>query len=622
MFDILLEIAYVPTTTNNRYQATKDLVEAGSLDIETLRSHVRKIIRVKWKLGLFHNPYLSEATDPFRFIEEHKEIALEAARKSIVLLKNANSTLPLKPAAQQIEKIALIGPFADTLNYGDYSGTWGEYPAEKGSTIRQSLLKYLAPQTGVDLVTSWGANSFEFNAQHVIPAYLLSANGTKGGLLATYFGDTDFKEPMVQKIEVPALDWGIYPPPGLPSNNFSAIWEGTLESPVDVEVDGWIGVAVGPNTTAKLFVDGELTAAQYSSRHSSIMANIMPYTYIQANSTRAPSVGVPFTFRKGARHHIRIEYQAYNMYKRVENLSSLNSQVLLFWNLVSRNGDAIDQAVQLAQTADVVVLAVGASWNSDGESGDRATLGLAPSQDALARSIFALGKPVVTILEGGRPFAIPEWYDASAAVLSAFFPGQAGGQAIADVLFGKFNPGGRLPLSVPRHVGQIPVYYNYKPSAHLAKYVDTESMPYYPFGYGLSFTTFSVTRFGTSVSSSSESTQTQNDPVQFACGDIVTFSANVVNTGESAGSYVAQVYLLGRVSEVVQPVKQLVAFSRVYLEPGEEVIVKMELEVDRYLQILNRQYEWELEKGMYTFALLDHGVSLADTSRNVTLQVV
>ena len=485
------------------------------------------------------------------------------------------------------------------------------------------MVNYLeAFQTKVRLTSTWGANSFEYNAQYVIPPYLLSWNGTPGGLLATYYADTNFKVPLMEKIESPALDWGIYPPPGLPSNNFSATWEGTLQSPTDIDVDGWIGLAVGPNTTARLFIDGQLVTARGYSVQGNIMSNIMPFTYTQANHTSPPNGGAPFTFRQGATYHIRIEYQAFNMRKKTANFGSLNSQLLLFWNLVSRTDNPVDQAVQLARNSDLIILAVGANWNSDGENGDRATLGLAPSQDALAKAVFALGKPVVLVLEGGRPFAIPEWYSASAAVLSTFFPGQSGGQAIADVLFGTFNPGGRLPVSVPRHVGQLPVYYNYKPSAHAAKYVDAESTPAFPFGYGLSYSTFKVWEFSASMKKAGSATASSINSSYFGAGDIITFSVDIFNEGPISGSYVAQVYLLGRVSAIVQPVKQLVAFTRVYLDSGSKTTATMELEVNRYLPIVNRSYQWELERGEYTFSVLEHGGVTARSMGNITLTCI
>lgn len=615
--------------------ATRELVANGSLAVPTLQSHVRSVLRVKWDLGLFDDPFVPPTADPVQTARDHEALALEAAQRSIVLLENRNSTLPLRPAEQGLSRIALIGPFGDTLNYGDYSGQWGEYPAGRASTIRQAMLAHGKDASApFELVSSWGANTWEYNAQYVVPPYLLSApNGTSGGLRATYFADVNFSRPLVTTMEAPALDWGIYPPPGLPSNNFSAVWEGVLASPVDVDVDGWIGVAVGPNTTCRLFVDGELVSAWGFplTAAGNIMGNIEQFTYTQANGSLPPQGAEPFTFRKGAAHDVRIEYQALNLHRKVENVVSLNSQLLLFWNLVSRDpaSDPVAQAVEVARSADVVVLAVGAAWNSDGESGDRATLGLAPGQDALARAVYDLGRPVVLVLQGGRPFAVPELYARSAAVLSAWFPGQGGGRAVADVLLGRASPGGRMPVSVPRHVGQVPINYNYKSLGRKIKYLDVDSQPCYPFGYGLSYTTFEVSGFSASSSSRSRSSSDGGEDEHedehentFTSGDTITFSATVRNAGAAAGSYVAQVYLLARVSSTVQPVRQLVAFRRVDLGPGEAAAVAMELEVDRHLRVVDRWERWALEGGDYTFALLEHGGDDAAAGANVTMRCV
>lgn len=607
--------------------ATKDLVANGSLELSTLQSRVQSVLGVKWDLGLFDDPFVSPAVEPVRIVENHKNLTLEAAQKSIVLLENRNATLPLRPKEQNIKTIALVGPFTDILNYGDYSGQWGEYPATSAKTIRQAILSYSQESDShFNLVSSWGSNTWEYNAQHVIPPYLLSSpNGTTGGLQATYYADTNFSEPLVTKLEIPALDWGIYPPPSLPSNNFSATWEGTLTSPVDTDVDGWIGIAVGANSTYKLYVDGELITSWGFplTAESTILGNIQQFTYTQANSTLPPEGSAPFTFQRGQTYKIRIEFQAFNLYKKIENVSSLNSQLLLFWNLVSGNpaNDAVSQAVSAAESADVIVLAVGAAWNSDGESGDRATLGLAPSQDELAKAIYALGKPVILVLQGGRPFAIPDYYNQSAAVLSAWFPGQSGGQAIADVLFGRANPGGRLPVSVPKHVGQVPINYNYKSLGRKIKYLDVDSQPAYPFGYGLSYADFQI--LGLEASSTpAQASDRSSTPTTFTSGDTINFSVSIKNNGTVDGSYVTQVYLLGRFSSIVQPVKQLVAFQRVYLAAGEERTINMDLDVDRYLTIINRWDEWELEKGEYTFAVLEHGGDAADTGLNVTMKSV
>jgi hypothetical protein len=579
-----------------------------------------RILGVKYDLGLFEDPYIPESIDPYALTEQHVPLALEAAYKSIVLSENKNNTLPLQLNNNAPEKIALIGPFSDIVNYGDYSGQFGAYPVAHSSTIRQGIHDNLASaNSSTKLVSAMGANTWLYNAQYPVPRYLLATkNGTTGGLSATYYADTNFSQPLVQKKEVPVRDWGLYPPPGLPSNNFSVVWEGEVTVPVDIETDGWLGVAIGPNTTARLFVDGTLLVdiPITTELTGNILSNIPGYSYTLVNSTASPPGSANFTFVPGAKHKVRLEYQTWNLYVKIENESSLNSQVLFFWNLVDRISP-VEKAVAVAKDADVIVLTLGANWNSDGENGDRATMDLSPKQTELAEAIYALDKPVVLVLEGGRPFAIPDYYNRSAAVLNSYFGGQSGGQAIADVLFGLFNPGGRLPLTIPRSVGQMPVYYNYKATTHAAQYVDMESTPAYSFGYGLSYTNFSVSGFMASTSSAGNGT-TGNST--FSANDTITFSLTIKNTGIYSGSYVPQVYLLQRVSQITQPVKQLVAFSRVYLHPGEETRLSMDVEVDRYLKILNRRYEWEVEKGFYTFALAEDGGPFADTSLNVTLR--
>ncbi|OQE23653.1 hypothetical protein PENSTE_c008G07139 [Penicillium steckii] len=597
--------------------ATTSLVANGTLTMERLRSLVKRVVGVKYDLGLFEDPYIPETIESQSLTESHVSLTLEAAQKSIVLLENKNSTLPINPTEQNIQKVALIGPFADTFNYGDYSGQWGGYPVKNASTLREGLSEHLAAHfPSTKLATSWGANSWTYNGQYNIPPYLLSANGTSGGLLATYYADTDFSDARYEKLETPSLDWGLYPPNGLPSNNFSVAWEGTLHVPVEYDTQGWLGVAVYANTSAKLYVDGKLQVAVEPTPSGNILSNIPGLSYTSVNGTMAPPGSSMFLFKKCASHQVRVEYQAWSYVQKIENQNSLNAQVLLFWNLVDRV-DPINQAVKVASESDLIVLAMGANWNSDGESGDRSTLGLSSNQTELADAIFALGKPVVLVLQGGRPFAIPKYYAKSAAVLNTFFLGQSGGKAISDALFGVISPGGRVPISVPYSVGSLPAFYNYKPSVP-RDYTDIPYKSIYPFGYGLSYTNFSTSDFH--VSAVSEMPEPHKS--EFNGNSIITFSVKIRNVGRFAGSYVAQVYVLGRISSIVRPVKQLVAFQRVYLSPDEVTTVEMTLDVSRYMMVLDREYKWIVETGEYTFALLENGGSEVDTSRNITLNCV
>lgn len=613
----------IPSRTgiNAGVQTTKTLVLEGKLSIETLRSHVRRIIKLKEDVGLFAGPYIPAHIDPVSIVESHRDLALEAAVKSVVLLKNDDKLLPLD---QRKKHIALVGPFVDTLNFGGYSGVLGQEPAQLATTLRQGMLKNLLEDdvksnSTVSVKSAWGANSWNYENQYAIPPYLLSHNGVPGGLMATYFEDLDFKSPRANRQETPALDWGLYPPQGLPSNNFSAVWEGQLESPVDTEILGTIGVATGSDSTVRLLIDDKQLSSHGSAAQGNMLPNILPYAFTQVNGTQPPPNGVQFLFKPGATYRIRIEYQTVHKHRLIANEGSVNSQVLLWWNLVPRDKDPVSQAIAVARDADVIVLALGSAWNSDGENSDSSMLALSTEQERLANAILELGKPVVLSVSGGRPLAIPHLYAQATAVLLTYYGGQAGGQAVADILTGKFNPGGRLPISIPRHVGQLPVFYNMKPSSKLADYNDDVSGAVYPFGYGLSYTNFSLLSFAISQPSSSSR---QLSVGQFSKGEELSFAVTVANTGSMAGSYVVQVYLLGRVSQVTQPVRQLMAFKRVYVAAKQNATVTLQVDVDRYLKILNRQGQWELEKGNYTFSILDHSGVDGATGKNLTLQCV
>ncbi|KAJ7476840.1 glycoside hydrolase family 3 protein [Mycena galericulata] len=606
-------VQYYDFTIDIFLNTTVELVANNTIPESTLKAAARRVLSTKYDLGLFDNPYIPDSVDSDVLTAAHVPLTLDAAHRSIVLLENRDNTLPIKPADQGIKTIALIGPFSDILNYGDYSGPWGAYPTANSSTLRQAMTAHLAAAASdVSLVSSWGSNTWLYNGQYNIPGYLLSMGGVPGGLRATYYADTDFTQPTFVRQETPNRDWGLYPPVGLPSNNFSVVWEGELAVPVDRDVQGWIGVGVSANTTARLFVDGALVADSPLTLAGNIIGNIEQLAYDQSNGTGPPPGASAFTFRKGATHAVRVEFQAWNYVQKFENVNSLNAQIELFWNLVDTE-DPVAQAVDVAKTADLIVLAVGANWNSDAESADRATLNLSANQTVLADAIFALGKPVVIVLQGGRPFAIPNYYSQAAAALDAFFPGQSGGQAISDVLFGLFNPGGRVPLSVPYDAGTLPAYYNYKYTAHAKNYTDLFSFPSYSFGYGKSYSNFSVSGFNASSTGGAQT---------FSAGETINFHVTVKNEGPMAGSYVPQVYLLVRVSTVTRPLQQLVAFDRVYLDVGASATVVMPLEVDRYLPVVNRRYEWELERGDYVFALMERSGFDADKSNNLTMTCV
>jgi beta-glucosidase len=237
-------------------------------------------------------------------------------------------------------------------------------------------------------------------------------------------------------------------------------------------------------------------------------------------------------------------------------------------------GPGFDQAVAAAQAADQVVLALGESREMSGEAASRSTIDLPGDQQQLIDRIKATGKPFVVVLFNGRPLTLEKVAASSPAILEAWFPGVQAGNAVADVLFGKVNPGGKLPVSFPVRLGQVPIYYNHEPtgrpcdatSKYNSRYRDLNTCdPLYRFGYGLSYTTFSVTNLRLSAATVSRKGS-------------VTASVDVTNTGTRAGDEVVQLYIHDPVASISQPVRRLRGFERITLNPGQKRTVTFTLD--------------------------------------------
>jgi beta-glucosidase len=241
----------------------------------------------------------------------------------------------------------------------------------------------------------------------------------------------------------------------------------------------------------------------------------------------------------------------------------------------NRDTSGFAAAVAAARDADAVVLVIGESADMTGEASSRAHLDLPGVQQQLAERVLATGKPVVVVLGNGRPLVIPGLAAAAPAMLETWFLGVEAGPAIADVLFGARNPGGKLPISFPRTLGQVPIYYAHKSTGRPSnpgdrwnsKYMDVPESPLFPFGYGLSYTTFSITppALGSST---------------MAAGDTLLVRTTVTNTGTRAGDEVVQLYIRDEVASITRPVKELRGFQRVTLQPGERRDLTFRLTAD------------------------------------------
>jgi beta-glucosidase len=250
------------------------------------------------------------------------------------------------------------------------------------------------------------------------------------------------------------------------------------------------------------------------------------------------------------------------------------------------SGKDITAAVATTKDADVVILGLGEWQGISGEGFDRSNLDLPGNQQQLVEAVVATGKPVVLVLQNGRPLTIGWAKDHVPAILEAWYPGEFGGQAIAETLFGDNNPAGRLTVTFPRNVGQLPVFYNSNPSrSH--KYVDDDGKPLFPFGFGLSYTTFRYDRLEVQAPAPGSHTP-------------VRVSVNVTNTGGKEGDEVAQLYVRQDVGSIVTPSRSLKDFSRIHLKPGETKAVTFQIP-QMQLVLWNSNGRWIVEPGSYTF---------------------
>lgn len=279
-------------------------------------------------------------------------------------------------------------------------------------------------------------------------------------------------------------------------------------------------------------------------------------------------------------------------------------------NVTGNEVDQIDKSAEAAKNADVAIVVLGENnWHKEnkqgtvGEGFDVATLELTGRQKELVEKVHATGTPTIVILINGRPLAIPWIAEHIPAILEAWNPGEKGGDAIADVLFGDYNPSGKLPVTVPRHAGQLPVFYNYKPSKKYwleegwgKSYADLDNKPLYEFGFGLSYSNFKYANL-------------KIEPLDANVNEKITVSLDVTNTSDREGSEIVQLYIRDKISSVVMPVKELKGFQKIRLSPHETQKVAFEIGPNE-LQMLNKNLEWVVEPGTFMVMI---GSSSEDT---------
>ncbi|HCN01416.1 beta-glucosidase BglX [Pantoea ananatis] len=331
---------------------------------------------------------------------------------------------------------------------------------------------------------------------------------------------------------------------------------------------------IGPLADSQRDVMGSWSAAGVAKQSVSLLQGMKNAT--QGKATLLYAKGANVSDNKGIQDFL-------NMYEPAVAVDPRSPQAM------------IDEAVEKAKQADVIVAAVGEAQGMAHEASSRSNLMIPPSQQKLLAALKATGKPLVIVLMNGRPLTLVDEDRMADAMLETWFSGTEGGNAIADVLFGDYNPSGKLPMSFPRSVGQIPIYYNHlptgrpynfaKPNKYTSHYYDAENGPLYPFGYGLSYTTFTVSP----VTLSSE-TMAHNGSIEA--------SVTVTNSGKVDGATVVQLYLNDPVASISRPVKELHGFKRIMLKAGESQQVTFKIDVDA-LKFWNQQMKHVAEPGKF-----------------------
>lgn len=533
--------------------AIAHLIEEGKMKMSVLDTACRRVLRMKFLLGLFENPYTDEnRAESVLRCPEHLAVAEKIAEKSIVLLKN-DGLLPLK---KDLRRVAVIGPAADTVSYGDYT----EYRGREGAvTVLDGIRAAVSPET--EVVYARGCN-FLGQALHPFNPGMLRDEDGGFGLTGRYYnGPVPEGTPVqVRSDRTINFNWIFsLPNPELDANCFSVAWTGSVIMPHTM--DGCIGLST--QDSMRLYVDDELLIDGWGKDKSADQA-------------------LDFHFEAGRAYKIRIEFVN----------DGRGARVIFGYSAGRENFSA---AVEAARKADVAILCMGDNEETSGENFDRTDLNLPGRQLELVQAVYATGTPVVLVLQSGRPVTANWENDHLPAILEAWFPGEQGGTAIARTLFGDAIPGGRLPITFPRSVGQIPCHYSRRPGGG-KKYVEMDWMPLYPFGYGLTYTTFAYHDL-------------KPDRAKIAPDESVTVSFTVENTGDFTGDAVPQLYVRDLFSSVVKPERQLAAFTRVTLAPGEKRCITLTVG-PRQLRTLGADYVWRVEPGQFELQLGDNAENI------------
>ena len=491
----------------------------GRINPIAIDNAVSRILRIKFELGLFDNPFIEpKEAVVWNGHPTHRQLAKEAAKESIVLLKNEKQTLPLQ---KSIKSIAVIGADAAEARLGGYSG-----PGINPVSIVDGIKNKLGNNTEVHYTK--GCDREKIDYVPVGSDYLscLFDGKTTKGLIGEYFNNVTFAgNPVFTRVD-PRIQfqWTLFSPDPekLTYDFYSVHWIGKLKAPAT----GKFKIGIDGNDGYRLYLNKKLMIDNWK------------------KLTRQ-TVVADYNFEKGKEYDITIDYYE----------PAGNAVFRLVWNLglINNQTAEINKAVELASKSDVAVVVAGIE---EGEFRDRAYLNLRGHQEELINKVAAIGKPVIVVLVGGSAVTMNKWLKNVPAILDVWYPGEEGGNAVADVLFGDYNPAGRLPITFPVFEGQLPLVYNHKPTGRGDDYNNLTGQPLFPFGYGMSYTNFKYSDL-------------KFDKNNFSASDSTMVRCKITNIGKMAGDEVVQLYVRDELASVARPLIELKNFCRIHLNAGE-----------------------------------------------------
>lgn len=575
--DIYLRHKVVPTAEEAAAAAVKsgtdldcgrvypNLVEAvrrGLISEAAIDTSVTRLMLARMRLGMFDAPErVRWARIPISLLDQpaHRALARQATRESIVLLKNAGGVLPL---TKNLGTIAVIGPNADETRMllGNYNGE----PADPVTPLR-GVREAVSPSTRV--VYAQGSELAQgFSVVNGVPRTVLATPEGAPGLRVEYFaGSTIEGTPRYVATDTTiAAAWGTGSPRAdLAPDSFSVRWSGTFRPPTNGQY------TLGAVGTMKFRVRLD---------DSTVARSVYP-THNDEYPDPRTAMSTPLRLEAGRSYRLVVE----------ANETYGDAQLRLLWTTPSDSLE--EEAVRVARSADAVILVLGLTARLEGEEmpvqiegfrgGDRTSIDLPAPQEHLLERIASLGKPTVLVLLNGSALAVNWANDHVPAIVEGWYPGQAGGSALADVLFGDYNPAGRLPVTFYRQTADLPSFDDYRMAGRTYRYF--AGAPLYPFGHGLSYTSFRYSNLRAPSPATTDST--------------ITVTVDVQNSGARAGDEVVQLYVRHPSSHVSRPRRDLRGFSRITLAPGERRRVTLSVPRRSLAYWDERTHGWIVEPG-------------------------